>query len=230
MEAKSGKPVLTLANGTTVEAPELAIKEAVFCYVVALPDEDNAPDAGGTMTVSVMNADKLTKVYVNGTEVRYVYDSKNGTLTIAIPESATAESTLKMVSSNGQYETTFFVKPAGGKPETTIWEGSFSAGNWGGNQDLAWGGYDWSSVKSGSVLTMYFTEDTSSSYWQISLRHGNNWGNIGADKGCPDQVDLEAGATSWSIELNQAILDDLVANGGLVMTGANYILSKVTIK
>lgn len=230
MEAVSGKTVMKLENGTTVDAPELSIKEAVFCYVVSFPDEENAPDAGGTLTVPVMNADKLTNVYVNGTEVKFVYDSKTGSLTIAIPEDATAESKLKLVSSNGQYETTFIVKPAGGKPETTIWEGTFNAGNWSGNQDLAWGGYDWSTVKAGQVLTLYFIQDTSSEYWQIALRHGNGWGNIGADKGCPDQVDLEAGATSWSLELNQAILDDLVANGGLVITGANYVLSKVTIK
>ena len=36
--------------------------------------------------------------------------------------------------------------------EKTIWKGSFAAGSWGGNQDLAWGGFDWSTVKAGQKL------------------------------------------------------------------------------
>lgn len=37
----------------------------------------------------------------------------------------------------------------------SIWSGSFSNAGWAGNQDLAWGGYDWSTVKAGQ--TLYFT-------------------------------------------------------------------------
>ena len=47
MEGKSGKPKLNLANGTSVEAPELTIDEAVFCYAVALPGAEEELKARG---------------------------------------------------------------------------------------------------------------------------------------------------------------------------------------
>lgn len=113
--------------------------------------------------------------------------------------------------------------------ETSIWNGEFNVGNWSGNQDLAWAGYDWSSVKAGQVLTFYFTQnDWDEGYWQLSLRHGAGWGNINSAD-CPKQVDLDAGATSYSIMLTQSILDDLIANGGLVVTGKEITLHKITI-
>ncbi len=109
--------------------------------------------------------------------------------------------------------------------EVDIWTGSFAAGNWSGNQDLAWGGYDWSTVKAGQSLVLYLTTDSSSEYWQVELRHGQNWGNL------PDavHVDLTADQTRVEVPLTQANIDDLVANGGLVLTGCNYILTKVAI-
>ncbi len=109
--------------------------------------------------------------------------------------------------------------------EVDIWTGSFAAGNWSGNQDLAWGGYDWSTVKAGQSLVLYLTTDSSSEYWQVELRHGQNWGNL------PDavHVDLTADQTRVEVPLTQDNIDDLVANGGLVLTGCYYTLTKVAV-
>lgn len=111
--------------------------------------------------------------------------------------------------------------------ETQIWSGSWDSGNWGGNQDLAWGGYDWSTVKAGQTLRLYFNQtDTSDSWYCISLRHGQDWGNIGGS--IPDQYDTPS--SPHAVVLDQATIDDLVANGGLIITGANFTLTKVTIE
>ncbi len=109
--------------------------------------------------------------------------------------------------------------------EVTIWTGSFDAAGWSGNQDLAWGGYDWSTVKAGQSLVFYLTTDPSSTYWQLSLRHGQNWGEL------PEQVfiELTADQTRVEVPLTQTNIDDLVANGGLVMTGCYYVLTEVAI-
>lgn len=112
---------------------------------------------------------------------------------------------------------------------TTIWSGSFSNAGWAGNQDLAWGGYDWSLVEAGQ--TLYFTvEKVNKGSWAcISLRHGNRWGNL---VDAPGQTDLadDLDATVIEFVLTQAAIDDLVANGGLVMTGDNLIITNVAIK
>ncbi len=226
MAATSGKPVLNLANGTTVACPELSIEEAVFCYITTLPDEDNKPEVGTATTLPVKNGDKLTNVYVNNTEVSFVYDSKNSQITFAIPEKATSTSTIKLVSSNGSISYTIAVN-TGVVEVTTIWTGSWENANWGGNQDLAWGGYDWSTVKAGTTAKFYYTKITDA-WGCISLRHGNGWGALPSP--ISGQYDFVDGATYVEAALPQNVLDDLVANGGLVITGANFTLTKVTLE
>jgi len=355
MEGKSGKPKLNLANGTSVEAPELTIDEAVFCYITEMPvfDDDNLPEAGDLLVVPVANADKLTNVYINGTEVQFAYSSKTGKLTISLPDNAKASSILKLVSSNGEIEYTISVKPnteittviwtgsfwidwggtdaeADGGAMTslswggydwstvtegtdlvvtfakvgtaesqirvsngswsalpgttdpykftesgkltvtltqemlnvlqsegglvlcgqgvqllkvalvehielaeTIWKGSFCV-DWGGNDpeadggamtSLSWGGYDWSTVKVGTVLTIHLTQKGSSA-WQIRVANGS-WAAL---PGTVDVNELEAGATSFSVTLTQAMIDELTSAGGLVVTGQNIIITKITIE
>lgn len=113
--------------------------------------------------------------------------------------------------------------------EEVIWSGSWENASWGGNQDLAWGGYDWSTVKEGQELTLYveFTDPTAG--WAcISLRHGDSWGAL---PGTPSQIDLVPSAEQQrvSIKLTQEIIDDLNTNGGLVITGAGFILKRVSL-
>jgi hypothetical protein len=115
-----------LANGTSVEGADLQIAEAVFCYITEMPefDEEHTPAAGDVFTVTVANGDKLTSVFVNNTEVRYVYSEKNNTLTIGIPADAGAKSTLKLVSSNGEIAYNITVIPQG-KITNVIFNGPF---------------------------------------------------------------------------------------------------------
>ena len=111
--------------------------------------------------------------------------------------------------------------------ETTIWEGSWDSLSWGGNQDLAWGGFDWSTVKAGQVLRLYLNQtDPNDSWFCLSLRHGDSWGDIGGDY--PKQYDTPA--SPLEIVIDQYFIDDMIANGGLVITGANFTLTKVTIE
>lgn len=222
MDSSTGVVVLTLANGTTVEAPELTVEEAVFCYITELPDTETTEImAGDLLSVPVANGDVLTSVEVNGTTVQYVLTGS--TLHIGIPETAGADTSIRLVSSNGEITYTIDVTPAN-EVTTTIWTGVGNVGSWGSMGDLSWGGYDWSTVTAGTILTVYFTEDTSYDYWQI--RFGN--GSWSALPGTGD-ISLEAGATSYSLTLTQEMIDELVNSGGLVMTGCNYIISKITL-
>lgn len=71
-----------------------------------------------------------------------------------------------------------------------------------------------------------FTQDSSQEWWQIALRHGDGW------KELPENTffELAAGQTQLEVPLTQAMLDDLIDNGGLIVTGCNYILTKITLK
>ena len=109
-----------------------------------------------------------------------------------------------------------------------IWEGLFDLGNWQGNQDLAWGNYDWSTVTAGQTLHFSFTMNEGNDWGCLSLRHGDSWGNLPTEGS--GQIDFGPSDTQATYTLTQADVDDLVANGGLVITGANLTLTKVALK
>lgn len=110
----------------------------------------------------------------------------------------------------------------------TIWEGEFSNFGWAGNQDLAWGGFDWSTVSAGQTLYFTFSVKDGEGWACISLRHGEGWGNLPGD--VASQVDFGPGDNIWTLELTQEIIDDLNANGGLVITGDNLTITKIGLK
>lgn len=355
MNAKTGKPTLTLANGTTVECPELNIEEAVFCYITELPDfseKEKTPEAGGTFTVPVKNGDKLESVLVNGKNVNFVYAEKPSSLTIGIPADASAKSVLKLVSSNGSVEYDIAVIPQGtvtrtlwigsidlanwtgntqgtlpvdaldnlpaganvelkiqytatadqiqlkgntgdwtavdldngeykehvyeldpnakeftiplsattiaalkakatnwggliifgGKGailtkisaeisiplETTIWNGTFNIVKWNGMKDLSWDGYDWSTVKAGTTLRLYYNKINAGEWACISLRSGTSWNNLPAPIASQYDLNEDEGKVEVSIAAN--VLQDLIDNHGLVVTGDNCTLTKITLE
>ena len=63
-------------------------------------------------------------------------------------------------------------------------------------------------------------------WWCISLRHGDSWGNL--PDPIPSQYDNPA--SPLEVVLTAGVLEDLVANGGLVMTGSEYQLDKITLE
>ncbi len=223
MDSKSGTVVLNLLNGTSVEAAGLSVDEASFCYITELPDtEETEIKAGDLLAVSIANGDVLQSVEVNGAGVQYVL--LGSTLYIGLPDSAGKETEIKLISSNGEISYTLDVISSG-EVTTVIWQGAYDVGSWGGMGDLSWGGYDWSTASAGTDLTVYFTEDSSQTYWQIRIGNGS-WSAL---PGTEDQYDLEEGATSFTVTLTQAMIDELTDNGGLVLTGCNYIVSKITL-
>lgn len=371
MEGKSGVPVLTLANGTTVNAPDLTIDEAVFCYATALPSADEEIKAGTSVTLTVKNLDKLTGVEIDGIACQYIA-SGDETLIIGVPNTAGIGSKVRLISSNGEITYTIDFIPStqvskvvwsglkqlswgdGGRViipasyfegvpdgailtlcysqvdqqwdqaqinfgdwsgcdwtikahdgeslsktsftqtlvptdiygwfsdgilnrETqlvltqdildniaakkaecenveeagviiqgsgltfskvtlsykrdfaeTIWTGSWSCSGWAGNQDLAWGGYDWSTFKLGkSIVFTFASVDPTASWGCISPRMGQGWGNLSTG-----QFDFTPSAEDQKITFTPTADDitNLQTQGGLVITGDGFILKKVSIE
>lgn len=225
--AEDGKLIFNLANGTAVEGEELKVNKPEACYITELPGEDQEINGGQVLIVPVANGDKLTGVKVNGEDVNFLLNEE--TLYITIPRLAKAGTALELISSNGAVKYTIDCIPAT-ITKTVIWTGEFNAGSWAGNQDLAWGAFDWSSIDlSAGTQTLIFdlAQNAGTDYFQISLRHGTDWGNIPA---IPTQWDLTPGQTQFELVLTQDIIDDLLANNGMVITGANYTLTKISLK
>lgn len=223
MNSGSGTVVFTLLNGTTMEvASDLSVEEAVFCYLTQLPDSDIYPN--DLLSLPVANGDKLTSVEIDGASVTYILT--NDVLYVSVPNNAASSMVLKLISSNGEISYTLSVISSE-DTSVTVWEGSFNVGAWGALQDLSWGGYDWSTLEVGHTLTFSYTLDTSYSWWQIRVAKGNGWTAL---TGTDNPYELSAGSTELSITLTEAMLNELVNEGGLIVTGCYYTLTKITYK
>jgi len=115
--------------------------------------------------------------------------------------------------------------------EEVLWKGSEDI-DWnvgGALTALSWGGYDWSSVKAGKILRIYYEKKDASAWGCASLRHGDGWGNLPDNFGA--QYDFPEASGVWEITLSQAVIDDLAHNNqGLIITGTNFIIKKVTLE
>ena len=115
--------------------------------------------------------------------------------------------------------------------EEVLWKGSEDI-DWnvgGAFTTLSWGGYDWSSVKAGKILRIYYEKKDASAWGCASLRHGDGWGNLPDNFGA--QYDFPEASGVWEIALPQAVIDDLANNNqGLIITGTNFIIKKITLE
>lgn len=212
---------LGLSNGEIVEAGQITITSPECAFLPNPPGEGSEIKPGDLLTLDVVNGDKLTGVKVNGMPAQYILSGDK--LLVSLPENAGKETELTLVSSNGEISYTIILAVA-----QTIWEGSWVNGGWEGNQDLAWGGFDWTTVKAGQTLRVYCNSVVAEGeWWCVSLRHGNGWANL--PDPCPAQYDNpENGIVE--LVLTDVILQDLIDNGGLVVSGSNFEMVKITIE
>ncbi len=222
MGTESGVLTLVMANGESVETGKLTINAPEFCYIPVLPGEETELKGGEIFEIGVANGDKLTGVQVNSQNVQYIINGDK--LYISIPQAVGKGTKITLISSNGTIDYSLDFIPAT-EITTVIWTGAGDVGSWGAMSDLSWGGYDWSTVTAGTDLTIHFVEYETADYWQ--MRFGN--GSWAALPGSGGDISLEAGAKSYTLTLTQEMIDELVNNGGLVMTGCNYIIGKITL-
>ena len=240
MNATSGAPVLTLANGTTVaNVPEITIQEAVFCYFTELPAEDAELKAGDSFALTVANGDKLTGVEINGEPCQFVLTNDNK-LIIGIPAKAKKGSKVRLISSNGEITYTFDFIP-NTEVTTVLWTGQAVADNW-GNQPyvLSDGGQELkdAGVVPGDIISFHITPLDAS--WKVQFVEGH-WGptyasicSIGNDTegGKFIEYDLEANKGYFNLEVTQEMLDAAYKAGGwggvFVLNGDNVVVDRIT--
>lgn len=219
--AQSGSVTFKMVNGEQVSALNLTINQP--CHIVSSLEEDF--EAGKEMIVEVENGELLTGVKINGVEVTHTLEGNR--LKIQVPATAGANTSLELISSG--VSATYTVSFA-----KVIWTGKYPLpvnpdGGWNGNEELGWGRYDWSSVQPGTIITVYYTLNMEETNWQIKLGGcAIGWNPLPT---IPSQS-LEAGSTRFSATLTA---EDLLVlsqdnNAGLVVSGCNFTMTKVTLK
>lgn len=221
MNATSGAPTLTLANGTTVEGvPAINIEEAVFCYATALPGDDAELKAGESLVLTVANGDKLTGVQIDGTDCQYVLVKDNTELIIGVPATAKSGSKVRLISSNGEITYTIDFIP-NTEVTTVLWTGASDLDGWSWNWEIGKGAkgdnnpnmFKDMGLQEGDIIRIYATNYND--WWQVQFFDGH-WGKqeeIGNATGLNNGYNINSGIYNLA-EHNGAI--EIVATPTLV--------------
>lgn len=243
MNAATGSPTLLLANGTSVDGLELTVEEAVFCYATALPGDDEELQAGGTLTLTIVNGDKLTGVEVNGSAAQYVL-ANGSQLIIGLPDTAGANTAIRLISSNGEITYTVNVTPQT-EVNTVIWEGMVDLGSWSinwqfgdntqstGESATAFADID---LAVGDVIHLYAT--AYNDWWQIQFFNGHWEGqtSIGETFGNGNNVNSDIASLAGGcldITVTETMLYELTTytDWGYcwIIQGEGVIITKISV-
>ena len=217
----SGAITLNSASGLTT-----SVDITVPLATVSSTDPVKDVKAGQTITIKGNNLDRITHLTLPAIDAIWTDFTKSATeISFVVPEGMGDGKVILVQHENWSVESDK-ISMYSEAPETTIWAGNFVIGNWNiGMQELAWGGYDWSTVKPGQVLTVYLTPDMSEGWSQIRVGNGS-WEAL---PGTAEVNPLTGEDTKFSVTLTQAMIDEMVANGGLVVCGAFFTITKITL-
>lgn len=219
-ETKSGVINLVLYSGASLTTDELSVPTLAITEVSKTKDLK----VGDQIVITGENLDRIKSVTLPGVGEFKDYVVSGNTLTFTVPEGMT-DGKMELVQNSFITVTQAFMMYSE-LPETVIWAGSVTIGNWdGAMSDLSWGGYDWSTVSAGQTLYIYLTPDLSNGWSQIRVANGS-WAAL---PGTADVNDLTAEDTKFSVTLTQEMINELVNNGGLVLCGAFFTVTKVTL-
>ncbi|MBR1548312.1 MAG: hypothetical protein IJ637_06260 [Prevotella sp.] len=221
-ECKSGAITLVYYSGDSQATDEFNVPTLKITNVSKTKDLK----VGDQIVVTGEYFDRIVSVTLPGMGVvgDSVYTISGNTMTITVHEQMT-DGTVEF-KQNSYITESFKVMMYSEAPEITIWAGSTTIGNWDGSMgDLSWGKYDWSTVQPGQVLSIYLTPDMSEGWSQIRVGNGN-WAAL---PGTEENISLSAEDTKVTVALTADMINELVNNGGLVLCGAFFTVTKVTL-
>jgi hypothetical protein len=219
----SGSIVLTSYSGLTT-----TVDFTVPLATVSSTDPVKDVKAGQTITIKGTNLNRIVELLLPAIDEPLLpgdFTQSATQITFKVPEGM-GDGKVTLIQHENYSVESDKISMYSEAPETTIWAGKFVIGNWdAGLQELAWGGYDWSTVKAGQVLTVYLTPDMSAGWSQIRVGNGS-WAAL---PGTADVNPLTGEDTKFSVTLTQAMIDEMVKNGGLVICGAYFTVTKITL-
>ena len=227
-QAYNGVITLTAANGDEAVTDAISI---VYDMAVSIKFDKNSFGLGEKISLTGKNLMQIDRIYIKGKRVTSFAVRTDTALSFDIPEGIGPGVYRLTMLLMDETELTWPIPFTITAPftETFIWEGSEYI-NWTAMGALSWGGYDWTTVKEGTVLCVYVTPDPAAEYWQLRIANGS-WASLPslADLAPEGNLPLEADTKEYKFELTAADLDVLINQGGLVLTGANYTVTGVSL-
>ena len=226
-----GKVALTAANGYVVESvEEIKVNYHALVIVNEMPAMQHI---GQEVVLKGSNFALVENIFIGETKVTQYSLRTDTEVRFLMPWCKAGAYNMSFHLFSGDVETVATPIEVGLELDIkTIWEGeSYVTWSGGAVSNLSWGGYDWSTVKAGTVLTAYFEVVDDGAV----IRFGNgSWVALPTTKGFTGadgdgNVSIAKGLTYMAVKLTAADLAELQNNGGLVMCGTGYNISKITL-
>lgn len=215
VDAETGELTLTMKNGETVKGSVLTVTKPDFCYIPVLPE--NEIKAGTILAIDIKNADKLTSVQIDGSNVQYIL--QGDILNVPIPSTANGNTPLKLVSSNGEITYTLTVKGVG-PVITSVWSGNKDIANWAYVQMQS---SLFSSVQVGDIIKVTVDASSITSSSQGSFKTGaTDWPAIA------DGTEYFTITGDYTLTVTENIKQALQSTG-LIISGKEYVAKDVSI-
>ena len=225
----SGKVVLSLENGLTVEsADEVNVKYHSKVIVTEMPAMQHI---GQEVVLKGSNFALVENIFIGDVKVTQYSLRTDEEVRFLMPWNKVGMYSVSFHLFEGDVETLATQIEVGLELDIqTIWEGEQHI-TWTGMDQLSWGKFDFSNVKPGTVLTAYFTLDENPEYDPQMRFADGNWNSLPsgvAIAGGEGNIILGAGATYYSITLTAEDIA-ILKEKGLVMTGTFYTITKLTL-
>lgn len=221
---------LNLKNGTTVNFDgQLSIKAATD---PALSQPVYSGMIGTEATIEGKNFNNAESVYIGEVKVTKFKDRTNTSLTFTVPANLTAgEWDLIMVGPDG---TKYTVGKFNALPqEVTLWTGKVGPSNWTGDKQITLTDAMKAELKAGKTLGFDIERDATQTYWQVEVC-GSWWTGLPcfqkAYAGGERAIIDVAGYDQISATLEQADIDILTKEGGLLFVGNGVYVTRVFVK
>ena len=227
----SGKIVFTLANGVAVESEqEVKINYHSKVIITEMPTMQHI---GQEVVLKGSNFSLVENIFIGDAKVTQYSKRTDEEVRFLMPWNKAGMYSISFLLFDGDTETVATQIEVGLELDIkTIWEGEQHI-TWTGMDALSWGKYDFSTVKPGTIMTAYFTQDENPEYGpQIRFANGS-WSSLPTPLaiagGGDGNIMLDPGATYYSFKLTAADIDALVNQGGLVITGTFFTVTKLTL-
>lgn len=227
----SGKIVLTLENGVTVEsADEVKVNYHSLVIVTEMPAMQHI---GEEVVLKGSNFSLVENIFIGDAKVTQYSVRTDNEVRFLMPWNKVGMYNITFNLFSGDVETVATPIEVGlERVFNTIWEGeSYVTWSGGAVTNLSWGGYDWSTVKPGTTIVANFevVDDNA------AVRFGNgSWSALPTSKTLPGadgdgNIPVAKGTTYLSFVLSAADLAELQNNGGLVLCGTGYNITSIVL-
>ena len=227
----SGKVAFTLENGVVVESAEAVT--VLYHSIVVVTEMTAAQHIGLEVVIKGSNMDQIENIFIGSEKVTQYTLRTADEVRFLMPWMKVGMYDVSFLLFNGDTETQASqIEVQLEQVFTTIWEGDFYV-SWSGGavQNLAYGGYDWSGVKPGTVLQVYIEVAENA---DVRLGDGN-WSAIPSFAALPGfdtqwgNLWVDSSVTCVSVTLTAEDIAILNSNQGLVVCGDRYTAKKVVL-